>query len=85
MDIIVLDGNDVPNAEDVAMLQALYSRSASSVREHLKKVKDVGSGKFLAQFYLGYGHASIGDCGEIYIFFEDVSLLAAKAIQNFSN
>lgn len=36
------------NPEDVAMLQALYSRSAESVDAHLEKVKQSGSGKFMS-------------------------------------
>lgn len=68
--------------EDTAMLQALYSRSPKSVDEHLQKVRTAGSGKFMDQFYVGYGHASIGDCGSTTIFIEGVSMLAAKAIQD---
>ncbi len=82
MSIHVLDGTDVPNPEDRAMLQALYSRSPKSVVEHLEKVRKVGSGKFMSQFYTGYGHKSIGDCAEVTIFVEDCSILAAKAIQD---
>jgi len=69
--------------EDEAMLQALYSRSAASVSEHLQKLAKTGSGKFMEQFYVGYGHASIGDCGTTTLFFENVSTLAAKAIQDW--
>lgn len=68
--------------EDGAMLQALYSRSPASVVEHLDKVKAAGSGKFMSQYYVGYGHASIGDCGVTTIFLENYSMLAAKAIQD---
>lgn len=68
--------------EDGAMLQALYSRSPDSVVNHLEKVKAVGSGKFMSQYYVGYGHASIGDCGVTTIFIENYSMLAAKAIQD---
>lgn len=68
--------------EDNAMLQALYSRSPKTVEEHLPKVEAAGSGKFMDQFYVGYGHASIGDCGSTTIFIESVSMLAAKAIQD---
>lgn len=68
--------------EDGAMLQALYSRSPASVVEHLDKVKAAGSGKFMSQYYVGYGHASIGDCGVTTIFMENYSMLAAKAIQD---
>jgi thymidylate synthase ThyX len=84
MKLFVLDGQDVPNSEDMAMLQALYSRSADSVTDHLRKVDQTGSGKFMASYYLGYGHSSIGECGETVLFFENVSILAAKALQNFT-
>lgn len=68
--------------EATAMLQALYSRSPNSVFEHLKKVETIGSDKFMANYYVGYGHASIGDCGSTTMFIEGVSMLAAKAIQH---
>lgn len=70
------------NPEDNAMLQALYSRSPKSVTEHLEKLSKVGSGKFMEQFYLGYGHASIADCGFVTLYFESISMLAAKAIED---
>lgn len=69
--------------EDTAMLQALYSRSAESVDVHLEKVKQSGSGKFMSNYYVGYGHKSIADCGSTTMFIEGVSLLAAKAIQDW--
>jgi thymidylate synthase ThyX len=68
--------------EDNAMLQALYSRSPESVLNHLEKVRESGSGKFMDRYYVGYGHASIGDCGSTTIFIENVSMLAAKAVQD---
>lgn len=68
--------------EDGAMLQALYSRSPDSVVNHIAKVKAAGSGKFMSQYYVGYGHASIGDCGVTTIFMENYSMLCAKAIQD---
>jgi thymidylate synthase ThyX len=74
---------DDQNPEDIAMMQALYSRSAASVTEHLAKVKASGSGKFMESFYVGYGHESIGDCGSTTIFIEGVSMLADKAIQDW--
>lgn len=77
--IFVFD--DIP-PEDNAMLQALYSRDPRSVTVHLDRVKSVGAGKFMANYYVGYGHKSIGDCGTTTLFIEQVSLLAAKAIQN---
>ncbi len=79
-DIIVLD--DFP-PEATAMLQALYSRSPKSVREHITKVREVGAEKFMASYYVGYGHKSIGDCGTTTIFIENVSMLAAKSVQDW--
>ncbi len=71
------------NPEDTAMMQALYSRSPKSVEEHVDKVKQSGSGKFMSTFYVGYGHASIADCGSTTIFIENISILADKAIQDW--
>ena len=68
--------------EAMAMLQALYSRSAKSVKEHADQVRERGSKKFMESYYVGYGHASIGDCGSTTIFIETVSLLACKAVQD---
>jgi thymidylate synthase ThyX len=69
--------------QDTAMMQALYSRSAESVEVHAEKVKASGSGKFMEKFYDGYGHASIADCGSTTLFIEGVSMLVAKAIQDW--
>ena len=69
------------NPQDIAMMQALYSRSAESVKKHAEKVQASGSGKFMEQFYVGYGHASIADCGSTTVFLEGVSTLVTKAFQ----
>jgi len=74
---------DEYSPEDVAMMQALYSRSPKSVEEHVEKVKATGSGKFMESFYVGYGHASIADCGSTTLFIEGVSILCDKAIQDW--
>lgn len=75
-----------------AMLQALYSRSHKSIKEHLEELKiplkeevtekHLKIKKSLATYYIGYGHASIGDCASATVFMENVSIIAAKAIQN---
>ncbi len=78
-DIFVIDDQ---HPEDLAMLQALYSRSPASVVSHLEKLKASGSGKFMDSYYVGYGHASIGDCGATTVFIEQVSMPVAKAIQD---
>jgi len=69
--------------EDTAMMQALYSRSPKSVAEHAEKVKETGSVKFMEKFYVQYGHSSIADCGSTTIFIEGISMLGAKAIQDW--
>jgi thymidylate synthase ThyX len=69
--------------EDLAMLQALYSRSAQSVSVHLDKVAAGGSSRFMQDYVAGYNHKSIADCGSTTVFIEGVSLLAAKAIQDW--
>lgn len=74
---------DEYNPEDTAMLQALYSRSAESVTAHAAQVKASGSGKFMERFYVGYGHQSIADCGSTTLFIEGISMLGAKAIQDW--
>ncbi len=80
MKIKIID--DLP-PEACAMVQALYSRSPKDIDEHLKKVQEVGADKFMAQYYVGYGHKSIGDCGTTTISIQGVSMLAAKAIQDW--
>jgi hypothetical protein len=82
--IFVVDGRELPHPEDVAMLQALYSRSAASVEEHLERVRKGGSSRFVENYVVGYGHRSIADCGTTTIFIEGVSLLAAKAVQDWA-
>lgn len=78
--LLLVDGLD---PEDLAMVQALYSRSAESAELHLAKVELSGSGKFMSRYYTGYNHKSIADCGSTTFFIEGVSTLAAKAIQDW--
>ena len=69
---------------DNAMVQALYSRSPAPVETHLEKVNKADSGKFYEKYVVKYGHESIADCAVTTIFIEDVSMIAAKEIQNHS-
>lgn len=71
------------NAQELAMIQSLYSRDPQSIINHLLQVAASGAEKFMSTFYVGYGHKSIGDCGSVTLAFEGVSMLAAKAIQDF--
>lgn len=74
---------DDMSPEDVATLAALYSRSPCSVQTHLAKLeKDGFSEKLVSQYYVQYNHRSIMDCGSTSLFIENVSFLAAKAIQD---
>jgi thymidylate synthase ThyX len=82
-EVIVLNTGAVIDAEAEAMLQALHSRSTGGIKAHLKVLAEKGAGNFMQNFYVGYGHKSIGDCGSITIFVEGVSMLVAKAIQQW--
>jgi thymidylate synthase ThyX len=81
--ILILDNGALIDSEAEAMIQALYSRDPRSVREHLNIVAEKGPEKFMADYYVGFGHKSIGDCGSGTIFFEGISMLAVKAIQDW--
>lgn len=80
--VILLDRGAIIDAEAEAMLQALHSRSAKGIEDHLLILEERGAEKFMESFYVGYGHKSIGDCGDFTVFIEGVSMLVAKAIQN---
>lgn len=81
--VIVLNTGAKITAEDQAMLMALHSRSPAGIQSHLARLAQAGSVNFMQQFYVGYGHGSIGDCGNTAVFVEGVSMLAAKAIQDY--
>lgn len=93
--MVYLDGIAVPqaqatvelvqglNEQDAAMLQALTSRDTSPIQVQLEKIQKSGSGKFMERFYVGYGHKSIADAAFVHLNFRHISLLAAKAIENW--
>lgn len=81
--VLVLNTGAEIGPEAAAMLQALHSRSTGGVLKHLEVLKEKGAEKFMSTFYVGYGHKSIGDCGGATLFVEGVSMLAAKAIQDW--
>lgn len=73
------------NPESNAALQALYSRSPKSVVEQAEKLsRNNFSGSFMERVFIGYGHESVGELGYTTIYFEGVSFLAEKAIQDFN-
>lgn len=81
--ILVLNNEAKIDGQAEAMLQALHSRSTGGIKQHLKVLSERGAENFMEQFYVGYGHKSIGDCGSATVFVEGVSMLAAKAIQDW--
>jgi thymidylate synthase ThyX len=82
-DVFVLETGALIDAEAEAMLQALHSRSLGGLKAHLEKLIKKGPKEFMASHYVGYGHKSIGDCGSDTEFVEGISMLAAKAIQDW--
>jgi thymidylate synthase ThyX len=94
MKVYLLPNKILKDPEVVAMLQAYNSRSFMSIKDRLLKfgidvdapeepdtILDSVRASF-AEYYVGYGHDSIGQCGNIPVFFEGVSLLYAKVLQN---
>ena len=81
--VVVVDTGALIGAEEIAMLQALHSRSLGGIDSHLLKLAQKGAKNFMETYYVGYGDKSIGDCGTATIFIEGVSMLVAKAIQDF--
>lgn len=81
--VLVLNTEAKIDGQAEAMLQALHSRSTGGIISHLKVLEDKGAENFMEKFYVGYGHKSIGDCGSVTVFVEGISMLAAKAIQDW--
>lgn len=81
--MLVLHTGATIDAQAEAMLQALHSRSTGGIKAHLKTLAAKGAKNFMQNFYVGYGHKSIGDCGSATVFVEGISMLAAKAIQDW--
>lgn len=77
--VIHLDGESKIPPSVNAMLQAKYSRDPGTVLRHIKDLEaaqDRGK-KFMADYYVGYGHRSIARCDGLTLFVEGVSILAA--------
>lgn len=81
--LFILPSEGEATAEDLAMLQALYSRDPRPIDSSIKLAKATASGEFMKQFYVGYGHDSIADCGMVLIAIENVPMLIAKMIQHY--
>lgn len=82
-EIVVINTGAEITPEASAMIAALHSRSVGGVHHHLDVLAKKGADKFMETFYVGYGHKSIGDNGNACVFVEGISMLAAKAIQDW--
>jgi thymidylate synthase ThyX len=74
--------------EVLAYAYAMYSRSALSIRESLKKVTaekektEAKTSKFFDTYYFQYGHASIADNAHVSLALEDISQIAAFELED---
>jgi len=81
--LFLLPSEGEPTAEDLAMLQALYSRDPKPIDAAVKLLKLSTSGDFMNKFYVGYGHESIAELGDVVIAIENVPMPIAKLIQHY--
>ena len=91
--ISLLPDSIAGDAEAAAMLQTFYSRSHLSIEERLKSLLSGDTATLteeartslhekLNKYFVGMEHYPVGDNGTITVFFEGVSILCAKAIQD---
>lgn len=82
--VIVVDRGAIIDPEAQAMICARFSRWNKDTLELISSMFSRDVGKFMRGNYkAGYGHKSIAEMGECVILVEDVSMLCAKAIQDF--
>lgn len=81
--LFLLPSENEATAEDLAMLQALYSRDPRPIDDAIKLLKSSNSGDFMKKFYVGYGHESIADLGMVVVAIENVPMPVAKLIQHY--
>jgi thymidylate synthase ThyX len=82
--VSILDDSYMGDPEARAMLQAMYSRSQTRIADRVEKLGgDLTKVKAaLKEYYVGYGHRSIGQCAEVTIFIEGISMYAAKMFEH---
>lgn len=80
----VFVGYDETTAEQWAMLAAMFSRSNSGVETLVDRVTRTDGHDFMSKFYVGYGHASIGDLCDVKLFIEGVPFYVACQLEHFS-
>ena len=79
----VISAFDNLKPEEAATVQSLNSRSAGGFIKNLTHVLIQGFKSFMKKFYAGYGHKSIADCGSTTIAADNISMLAAKGLQDW--
>jgi thymidylate synthase ThyX len=69
---LVSDKKQIPSL--VAFAGARYSRSSDSIETIFKEIKDAGSNaqEKLANIFRNYGHASVADMAQVFMYIEDV-------------
>ena len=81
--ISILDPKDLQlSAEGIATLQACTTRDKKSLVSRINDIAPEDIERVIGTYYVGYGHDSIGQLGNILIYFENLSMIATKAIQN---
>jgi len=83
MNITLIDPKQISDPEVLAMLMAFYSRSTKPIHDRLETLgeNELKIKEALKKYYIGYGHDSIADCSSVSLFFEGISLLAAKYLE----
>jgi len=80
----VVVGYDSTSSEKWAMLAAMFSRSSAGVEELAERIKNSDGDEFMSKFYVGYGHASIGELCDVRLFIEGVPFYVACQLEQFS-
>ena len=81
--ISIFDPKDLQlTAEAIATLQACTTRDKKSLVSRINDIDKEDIERVIGTYFIGYGHDSIGQLGSILIYFENLSMIATKAIQN---
>lgn len=86
MKVIIPPPELIGHPDILAMLQGFYSRSHLSIEARIRELSEgiTDPDKIrdsLKRYYVNYNHESIGDCGDIPVFIEGVSMLTTVALQ----
>lgn len=82
--VVVLDTGALLTPESQAKVAARFSRSILGALPLLEEMFSKGIGQFFETNYkFGYGHKSIAELGDAAVFVHGVSMLCAKAIQDY--